>query len=138
MNHVTATVAAICTHLCDLAPDAGLIGQPATRERALHAQWISFAQSEMESYLWHSAKHSTFYPEEKRVEAVLAPNREEFRNGAAVLDAALAETMVRFASGEVPRPPHWGGYRVEPACVEFWTERPGRLHDRLRFTRTGS
>ncbi|HUR52074.1 MAG TPA: pyridoxamine 5'-phosphate oxidase [Mycobacteriales bacterium] len=56
----------------------------------------------------------------------------------ASLEAALAATQSRFADGPVPRPPHWGGYRVVPDEVEFWQGRTARLHDRLRFRRTGS
>lgn len=49
----------------------------------------------------------------------------------------LAEAEARFAGGPVPRPPHWGGFRVVPARVELWTGRENRLHHRALYVRTG-
>ena len=51
----------------------------------------------------------------------------------------LEERVKRFGEkypGRIPRPPNWGGYRLRPSVFEFWKERPGRLHDRLRYRRS--
>jgi len=54
----------------------------------------------------------------------------------AELEARLAEVDRRFAGVEqVPPPPHWGGWRIEPQVVEFWQGRPNRMHDRLVYVR---
>jgi glutathione S-transferase len=84
--------AAICTYLADLVPEKGLIAPSGTRERALHMQWVSFALTEMEAYLWSNARNTFVLPKKERITALFEQNNAAFKHAAGVLEKVLGET----------------------------------------------
>ncbi len=58
--------------------------------------------------------------------------------GMFVLERRVAEFTAKFHVGEVPRPPHWSGFRVDPQLIEFWSDGKFRLHERIVYHRDGN
>ena len=81
-----------------------------------------------------SAAYFAQRPRGSQLGAWASPQSEEVASRAE-LDERYAAAEARFEGGEVPVPPHWGGYRVTPEVVELWQGRSGRMHDRLVYRR---
>ena len=117
-------------HDLALHPDAALLFWWADLQRQVRIEGSVERVSAAESDAYFAGR-----PRGHRLNAWASPQSTPVDT--AQLDAAMAAAAERFP-GEVPRPPHWGGYRVVPDRFEFWQGRPDRMHDRLAFLRAAT
>lgn len=99
------------------------------RQVVVHGVVSKVTSAETEAYF-------TTRPRESQLGAWASAGQSEVVPSRDWLQARFAEVRTRFADGEVPVPPFWGGYRLTPFAVEFWQGRPARMHDRLRYKRS--
>jgi pyridoxamine 5'-phosphate oxidase len=87
-----------------------------------------------------NAEADAYYATRARISRLGAWASDQSRplSGRAELERRLADYEQRFPGEDIPRPPHWSGYRVVPERFEFWQDMPFRLHDRSIFSREGS
>jgi pyridoxamine 5'-phosphate oxidase len=83
-----------------------------------------------------SAAYWSTRPRGSQIAAWASPQSRPL-SGRGELDALVREAERRFAGAEVPLPPFWGGYRLVPESIELWTHHDDRLHDRVRYVRSG-
>lgn len=124
--------AAICNWLADSHPEAGLLAPSGTWARALHDQWVAFTLSEIEAFLWHTARNTFLLPEDERLPAVFPQNAAAAKRGLAVLDAHLREqdwlvddrfTLTDIFTGYVACWGQWQGMTADLPHLTAYVER---------------
>jgi len=103
---------------------------PLARQVRVEGEALPVTAAEADAY-WASR------PRAHQIAAWASPQSQTLAGGKDELTRRFGEMDRRLPAENVPRPPYWSGFRIEPRTIEFWEGKPGRLHDRVLYTNEG-